>query len=98
MKWSPNRHPALFAWSLVLFVIVASGAIGTLALLAQSAIATDIDRLLAQVEISLDGHLLTFRGAAPDNLRVCVAPRAKEFGPTRCFTVGQVRRGEVRAR
>lgn len=58
--------------------------------------ATQADRILAQMAIAKDGQTVTFRGAAPDSLRVCVEPKAGTFGPTRCYTVGQIRAGGVR--
>jgi len=60
--------------------------------------ANELDRALAQIEISRDGQTVTVRDVAPDSLRVCVAQKPRQFGPTRCFLVGQIRRGEVRTR
>lgn len=60
--------------------------------------ATAADRALAQLEISLDGQTMTIRGVASDALRICVRPKEGQFGPTRCFSVGAIRRGEVRER
>lgn len=57
--------------------------------------ATETDRLMAQLEVSGDGNTVTVRSVAPDSLRLCVAPRAGAFGPTRCFTVADIRRGRV---
>lgn len=60
--------------------------------------ATLAERALAQLDISVDGKTVTVRPAAPDDLRLCVAPKAGVFGPMRCFEVGKIRRGEVRER
>jgi hypothetical protein len=60
--------------------------------------ANELDRALAQIEISRDGQTVTARDVAPDSLRLCVAQKPGQFGPTRCFLVGQIRRGEVRTR
>lgn len=46
-------------------------------------LATDVDRALAQLEVSLDGKTLTVREVAPDDLTLCVAPKAGQFGPRR---------------
>lgn len=58
-------------------------------------LATDADRLTAQLEIAKDGRSLTVRGPAPDSLRLCVEPAAGKFAPKRCFTVGDIRAGRV---
>jgi len=60
----------------------------------QQPTATVVDEALAQLEISSDGQTMTIRGTAPNSLKLCVQPARGIFGPTRCFTVGAVRRGE----
>lgn len=64
----------------------------------QVPLATDADRALAPLEVSLDGREFTFRGAAGDELRICVEPSPDRFGRRVCFTVGDVRRGRVRVK
>lgn len=54
-----------------------------------------VEERLAQQAISPDGREVTFRAAAADDIRVCVEQREGVFGPRRCFTLGQVRRGDV---
>jgi hypothetical protein len=59
-------------------------------------LATDVDELLAQQSISADGKEITFRAVVADDVRICVEPRRGVFGARRCFTVGAIRRGDVR--
>jgi hypothetical protein len=57
-------------------------------------LASEAERLLAQLLISVDGRTLTIRGAAPDDLRICVEPLMGQFGHgTICYRAGELRRG-----
>jgi hypothetical protein len=62
---------------------------------AQLPLATDKDRAQSQLAISLDGTEFTFRGVAPNSLKIRVEPAAGTFGRTVTFTVGDVRDGLV---
>lgn len=61
-------------------------------------LATALDRALAQIEVSRDGRAVTVRAIAPDTLQLCVEPKSGAFGARRCFSVGAIRRGDVRLR
>jgi hypothetical protein len=58
-------------------------------------LASEADKAVSQLLISRDGWTVTVRDVADDGLRLCVAPRPGAFGPTRCFTAGEIRRGQV---
>lgn len=58
-------------------------------------LATEADQVLAQVAIARDGRVITIRGAAANDVRVCVQPASGQFGRTRCFVVGDIRAGRV---
>ncbi len=60
---------------------------------AQKSSASDATALLA---ISADGMTVTFRPPVLDELKVCFDPKAGSSLPVRCFTVGEIRRGDVR--
>jgi hypothetical protein len=56
-------------------------------------LATEMQRVLAPLAISEDGHMVTFRGAAINALTIRIEPEAGTFGKTMTFTVGDVRAG-----
>lgn len=88
-----RRAEAFAAYVLVIWV-----ALLAIATSAQVPTATEADRAFAQLAISRDGNTVTVRGVASDALQVCVEPRAGQFGVTRCYGVGAIRRGDVRTR
>lgn len=58
-------------------------------------LATPDETKRAQLFVSEDGREVTFRGPALDDLRVCAEPREGVFGLKRCYTLRDLRRGEV---
>lgn len=52
----------------------------------------------AQLMVSADGKTATFLSAARDDLRICVEPSPKVFGPKRCYALRDLRRGDVTPR
>jgi len=59
-------------------------------------LATEADTALAPLAISRDGRVMTIRSVAPDSLKLCVEPALGKFAATKCFSVGAIRRGEVK--
>ena len=92
-----DRDPRTVRWMAWTILVCALGG-GVVALFAQVPTATEADRAFAQLAISRDGTVVTVRAIATDNLQLCVEPRVGQFGSTKCFYVGAIRRGEVRAR
>jgi hypothetical protein len=56
-------------------------------------LATEMQRALAPLAISEDGHTVIFRGTAIAAMKIRVEPEAGTFGQTIEFTVGDVRTG-----
>lgn len=78
-------------------VLLAFGSCGLVAEKAgsrdQLPLATVQDLAEAPLMIARDGNTITIRGAASDDLRICVEPKAGVFGPVRCYLVRDLRRG-----
>lgn len=70
-------------------------ALAVLVALSQSPlpIATRQDQQTAQLAVAEDGKRVTIRRPAKDTLELCVEPT--DFGRVTCFTVGEIRRGEI---
>jgi hypothetical protein len=56
-------------------------------------LASDAQRALAPMAVSVDGRTVTFRETAIDGLTIRIEPAAGKFGRTVTFTVGDVRSG-----
>lgn len=84
---------------LLLLAVVAVGTVASVGLVAQARVplASQADKVLSPLEISVDGSTFTFRGVAADRLQVCVEPRIGLFGPRRCYSVQDMRAGLVLA-
>lgn len=95
MRPRDPREERFIAWTIAACALLG----GAVTLLAQARVplATEADRVFAQIAIARDGNTVTIRGVAADSLQICVEPASGHFGVIRCFTAGQVRRDEVRA-
>lgn len=50
---------------------------------------------IQNMNIAIGPNGITITSAVDDDVRLCVAPRPNTPGETHCFTVGQIRRGEL---
>jgi len=57
--------------------------------------ATDSTWSAWPITVSDDGTEITLQQTAADSLRICVEPAVGQFGPKRCYRVGDIRAGRV---
>lgn len=50
---------------------------------------------IQNMNIAIGPNGITITSAVDDDVRLCVAPRPNTASQTHCFTIGQIRRGEV---